>query len=76
MQDDVELWQAAHSASRSDGTAPISPASIPVGLFSAGRFIGDRDMFPSMVDDTVRRLLISLPDLRTPNGSRLAGKKF
>ena len=76
LQDDVELWQAAHSASRSDGTAPISPASIPVGLFSAGRFIGDRDMFPSMVDDTVRRLLTSLPDLRTPNGSRLAGKKF
>jgi len=63
LRDDVELWRATHTASRSEGTVPLSPISIPVGAFSAGKFHGDQDVFPSMANDAARRLLASLPDV-------------
>ncbi len=62
--DDIQLWRASHTASRSEGTLPTSPFSLPVGAFSAGRFHGDGEIFPSMVDDVARRLMASLPDTR------------
>lgn len=61
---DVMLWQASHTASRSDGGVPLSPLSLPVSIFSALRFGQDADQFPSMVDDTVRRMVVTLPDMR------------
>ena len=60
----AELWRAAHQASRSEGTLPLSPMSVPIGAFSAGRFHGDADVFPSMADDVARRIVASLPDTR------------
>ena len=45
-RDGKELWRAAHVASRSKGTIPLSPVSFPIGAFSAGRFRGDQDVFP------------------------------
>ncbi len=63
-RDGKELWRAAHVASRSEGTIPLSPVSFPIGAFSAGRFHGDDDVFPSMADDVARRIVASLPDTR------------
>jgi hypothetical protein len=63
-RDGKELWRAAHVASRSEGTIPLSLMSLPIGAFSAGRFNGDKDVFPSMADDVARRIVASLPDTR------------
>ncbi len=63
-RDGKELWRAAHVANRSEGTIPLSPVSFPIGAFSAGRFHGDQDVFPSMADDVTRRIIASLPDMR------------
>ncbi|MDX1485090.1 MAG: hypothetical protein R3229_11475 [Alphaproteobacteria bacterium] len=64
ISDDTLLWQAAHSARRSDGSVPLSPISVPVAAFEATSFTADDDVLPSMVDDVVRRLIVTLPDLR------------
>ena len=63
LRDDVELWHGTHAANRSEGSIPLSPISIPVSAFSAGKFHSDQDVFPSMADDAARRLLASLPDV-------------
>ena len=49
LRDDVELWHATHAANpgRLD---PLSPISVPVSAFSAGKFHSDQDIFPSMAD--------------------------
>ena len=62
--DKILLWRASHRASRGDGGLPVSPFSLGTALFSAGRAHNDRDMFPSMVDDSFRRMLKKLPDTR------------
>ncbi len=55
------LWQAAHTASRSDGGVPLSLIGAPVSAFRATRFNQDSDVLPSMVDDALRRIFASLP---------------
>lgn len=62
--DGTELWRGHHSASRSEGSFPLSPVSLPMGAFSASRFHGDNDVLPSMADDVARRIVASLPDTR------------
>ncbi|MDH3241489.1 MAG: hypothetical protein OEO83_12585 [Alphaproteobacteria bacterium] len=62
--DDRLFWQAAHTGRRSDGTLPLSPLSLPFAVFEATNFTADNDVLPSMIDDVVRRLIITLPDLR------------
>jgi hypothetical protein len=62
--DDRLVWQAAHTGRRSDGTVPLSPLSLPFAVFEATDFKADADVLPSMTDDVVRRLIITLPDLR------------
>jgi hypothetical protein len=62
--DDGLLWQAAHIGRRSDGSLPLSAFSVPFAAFEATNFKGDGDVLPSMVDDVVRRLMVTLPDLR------------
>lgn len=61
---DSPLWKASHNAGRGDGGLPISPLSLGVAAFSAGRLQGDRDMMPSIIEDVFRRMLVSLPDTR------------
>lgn len=58
------LWKAAHAAHRSDGGVPLSPLSAPFAIYEAARFSNDQDILPSMIDDTLRRLVASLPDIR------------
>lgn len=61
---DRTLWKAAHVARRSDGSLPLSPISASIAIFEAGQFEADSDMLPSMIDDVMRRLVVSLPDVR------------
>ena len=60
--DDVTLWKARHTASRSDGGLPLSPFSAPLSAFQAASLAGDDDVTPSMVEDVVRRLFATLPN--------------
>jgi hypothetical protein len=62
--DGTVLWNGQHTARRADGGLPISILGIGAGTFSAGRLASDADVLPSMIDDTVRRVMTSLPDTR------------
>ncbi len=62
-KDDSTLWQAAHTTSRSDGGLPLSLISLPVAAAEAAIFSQDADQLPSMIDDVVRRLVVTLPSI-------------
>ena len=64
--DEKLLWRASHTGSRSDGSLPLSPLSLPFAAFEAARFNGDDDVLPSMIDDVARRIVVTLPDVRYP----------
>ena len=61
---DRRLWRASHVAHRSDGGLPLTPISASIAIFEASWFSADSDIVPSMIDDTMRRLVVSLPDIR------------
>ena len=63
-EDDTTLWQAAHTTSRSDGGLPLSLLSLPIAAAEAAVFSQDRDQLPSMIDDVVRRLVVTVPSLQ------------
>ncbi|MBT5675544.1 MAG: hypothetical protein HOJ07_07630 [Rhodospirillaceae bacterium] len=63
-EDDTALWQAAHTTSRSGGGLPLSLISLPIAAVEATVFSQDTDQLPSMVDDVVRRLVVTLPSVR------------
>ena len=58
------LWQARHEASRADGGLPISIIDLPVSVVRASIVSKDPEMFASIADDAVRRMLKTLPDIR------------
>jgi len=58
------LWRAHHNASRGDGGLPISFVSLPLTIARASRINGDREIFYSIVDDAIRRMMATLPDTR------------
>jgi len=62
--DDTILWRAAHTTRRSDGGLPLSLLSLPLAAAEATMFSQDADQLPSMIDDVVRRLIVTLPDAR------------
>lgn len=62
--DQEVLWHSSHRARRGDGGLPLSILSVGVTAVQAGRFIGDEDVMPSLVDDAVRRMFVTFPDLR------------
>ncbi len=62
--DGVLLWQAQHKAGRGDGGLPFSPLSLPVSIARAARIKGDPEIFHSIADDAVRRMMRTLPDMR------------
>ena len=69
---DVPLWSGYHVAERS-GVGALSPVSIIMESFSAGRLASDTDITASLADDWARRLFITLPstviyDDRQPAG--------
>jgi len=60
----VELWRAQHTGKRGHGGFALTPFSIGMNAFEASRFSGDRDQLPSIIDDTLRRMFVTLPDFR------------
>ncbi|NKB21515.1 MAG: hypothetical protein GKS01_13560 [Alphaproteobacteria bacterium] len=62
--DEKLLWQARHKAGRGDGGLPFSPLSLPVSIARAARVKGDPEIFHSIADDAVRRMMRTLPDTR------------
>ncbi len=64
LTDDKLLWNARHRASRGDGGLPFTLLSLPFSAARAARFKSDPEMFASMADDAVRRMMRTLPDTR------------
>ena len=58
------LWSAHHIAKRSGGGIPLSPISIAINAAEAGFHQTDNDVAASLIDDAVRRMIVTLPDLR------------
>jgi hypothetical protein len=67
LADDQVLWAAHHRASRSDGGLPLSVLSLPFSAARAARLKSDPEMFASITDDAVRRMMKTLPDTRQPS---------
>ena len=60
------LWWGTHEAERAEGGLPTGLLSLPFELVLAGSFAGDSaDRLGSMADDAARRVLVTLPSLRT-----------
>lgn len=64
IRGETVLWKARHDAGRSDGGLPLSPLSAPFAVARASSLHSDGDAMISLVDDTVRRVVASLPDVR------------
>ena len=64
IDDHEVLWRARHKVSRSDGGLPISPLSLAIEGADAARFTADDDILPSLADDLVRRIMVTLPNFR------------
>jgi hypothetical protein len=62
--DETLVWQARHSATRSEGGVPFSPFSAAFNALSVGRFKSDSDVPHSLLDDAARRIIKTLPDTR------------
>jgi len=60
----VELWRAQHTGKRGHGGIALTPLSIGMNAFEASRSSADRDELPSIIDDTLRRMFVTLPDFR------------
>lgn len=61
---DRPLWWARHAGSEGDGGLPISPLSVAGAMVRAARTAGDTDQAFSLLDDVLRRIMKSLPDVR------------
>ena len=64
LDDRSLLWRARHLGRRSDGGLPLSPVSLAMEGAAATSFAVDEDIAPSLVDDVVRRMTVTLPDVR------------
>jgi hypothetical protein len=58
------LWRGSHQTTRGDGGLPISPLALGGAMIRAARARGDTDQVPSMIDDVLRRMLKTVPDVR------------
>ncbi|GEM_PF-747827 len=58
------LWIARHATSRGDGGFPLDIASLSIGAIKASSHQMDQEMNYSIVEDAVRRMMVTLPDTR------------
>lgn len=56
------LWRARHAASRSDGGMALSPLSAVASVFQATSHYADDDIPYSLLDDVMRRIMVTFPD--------------
>ena len=64
-RDGRELWKARHVASRSDGGLSLTPLGLAFNAYNANSLSSDGDIVESVTEDLVRRLMKSMPVLRT-----------
>ena len=64
IRQEKTLWAAHHKAKRSGGGLPLSPISAAVNAAKAGLHQADDDVTDSLIDDAIRRMIVTLPDLR------------
>ncbi len=63
--DNQVLWRAEHIARRGDGGMPLNPYSLLTSAVVAGKHEADKiDTRASLIDDVIRRVLKTLPDVR------------
>ncbi len=65
VRDERVLWRARHVADRSAGGIPLSPLGIAAEAFSSFQFSADQEVWLSVLDDAVRRIVSTLPDVRS-----------
>jgi len=63
-RDGAVIWRAEHTASRGDGGLPLSPLGLGGAALRASLYHSDSEVIPSLVDDAMRRLFVTLPDVR------------
>jgi len=63
-RDNAVVWRVAHTASRGDGGLPLSPLGLGSAVLRAGLSSSDVEAVPSLVDDMMRRMFATLPDVR------------
>ncbi len=63
-RDGEVIWRGKHQARRSDGGLPLTIFGVGGGVFAASKLASDPDVLPSMIEDSVRRMMASLPDIR------------
>jgi hypothetical protein len=66
---DEVLWWPRDVGVRGDGGLPLSPFGAAGALFRAGRVAEDHRQGLSLLDDVLRRMMRSLPDVRDPGYS-------
>lgn len=64
LSDDSLVWQARHSATRSVGGPATSPIGVVLGTVKSAGFLSDDDVAISLIDDAMRRVMETLPDVR------------
>lgn len=61
---DQPLWWGRRDGVKGDGDLPLSPLSVAGAMWRAARVAGDVEQGVSLLDDVLRRMLASLPDVR------------
>ena len=64
IHEEHTLWIAQHTASRSRGGLALSPISAAVNAAEAGFHQSSHDVATSLIDDVLRRMIVTLPDFR------------
>jgi hypothetical protein len=63
VESDQTVWSARHVDSRNEASVPLDPVSLVVSVVRTQDFASDRDILPSMIDDVMRHLFATFPDL-------------
>ncbi|MDG2286712.1 MAG: hypothetical protein P8N43_14490, partial [Alphaproteobacteria bacterium] len=64
LSDETILWSARHALDRSAGGLPTGPLSLVFDTAHASAFASDRDGTEALVEDVVRQVAQTFPDLR------------
>jgi hypothetical protein len=64
FSDEAILWSARHGLDRSAGGLPTGPLSLVFDTARASAFASDRDGTEALVEDVVRQVAQTFPDLR------------
>jgi hypothetical protein len=64
FNDEEVLWSARHGLDRSAGGLPTGPLSLVLDTVRASVFASDRDGTEALVEDVVRQVAQTFPDLR------------